>query len=123
MKRIILIIVLILVAFGAWYAYREYNRTNIDLADARPDAALTATALIAAFESDSASANKQYLGKILEVTGAVKSIERDGNAATVIMGQIGSMSSVRCSMDTTHLQQIASIKEGQQVSIKGNCTR
>ena len=122
MKRTIFIVIILAIAFGGWYAYKEYNRTNVDLADVKPEASLSAADLIRSFESDSASANKKYLGKILAVSGQVKSIERDGNSATVILGDKGSMSSVRCSMDTTHIQEIASLKEGQGITIKGNCT-
>ena len=78
--------------------------------------------MIAAFEKDSATANKQYLGKILAVTGNVKSVEKDDRSATVILGTEGSLASVRCSMDSAFVQQAAAINNGTSVTIKGHCT-
>ncbi|MFN2440045.1 MAG: hypothetical protein ABR503_12655 [Chitinophagaceae bacterium] len=121
MKRVILIVVIIVLAGGGWYAYKEYNRKNKNLAEVVADITITAQALIQAFEKNPDSANKQYLGKILGVNGTIKSIEKEDNA-TVILGEAGNMSSVRCSMDTTQLTKIASYKEGQPIKITGACT-
>ena len=120
MKRTILIVILLIVIAGAWYGFKEYNRKNKDLAEAKAQVTTDASALLAAFEKDSASANRQYLGKIVAVHGKIKSIERE-DGATVVLGETGSMSSVRCSMDTTHLTEVALIKEGQTINIKGVC--
>ena len=122
MKKTIIIIVLIVVAFIAWYGYREYNRTNVDLAKEKADVTITASELLQLFEKDSAAANKNYLEKIVAVFGNVKEIEKDNNSATIILGEEGSMSSVRCSMDTTYLHELASISKGKNITIKGNCT-
>jgi len=122
MKRsTIIFIVLILAAVGLWYGIKEFNRKNADLANVTAKVTIDAPSLTAAFEKDSSAANKTYLGKIIAVTGTVKSIEK-GDGATIVLGNAGSMSSVRCSMDTTHLAEVASVKEGQAVKIKGSCT-
>lgn len=122
MKRTILLIALALIIVLGFYGYREYFRENKDLQEVAPEASLSAPALIKAFETDSAGANKSYLGKIIAVSGRVKSVEKDEGAATVILGEPGTMSSVRCSMDTAHLAEVATVKEGQSVTVKGACT-
>lgn len=122
MKRIILIAVLLIVAVAAWYGYKEYTRTNKDLTDAAPHFSLSATALIAAFEKDTASANRQYVDKIISVSGNVKSIDANGNPVVIALGDAGQMSSVQCSMDSTHADGYKGIKEGDQLAIKGMCT-
>lgn len=122
MKRTILLIILALVIVLGFYGYREYFRKNKDLQKVAPEVTITAPELIRAFEADSATANKSYLGKVVAVSGTVKSMERDEGSATIILGEPGTMSSVRCSMDTAHLAEAAGVKEGGAVTVKGVCT-
>ena len=77
--------------------------------------------MIAAFERDSASANRQYLGKILEVTGNIKSVEK--NEGNIVLGDSeGNNSSVRCSMDSSFVKDISALNVGGTTVIKGHCT-
>ncbi len=122
MKRIIILIVLVLIVCVAWYLYREYNRKNQNLAQVEADTKISAAALIRAFEQDSGLANKQYLGKILAMDGTIKNIEKEDADATVILGDAGNMSSVRCSMDTTYVSKLATYKAGASITITGACT-
>ena len=120
MKRIILILVLIVLIAGGWYGYKLYTGKVPSLTEVKTDASVSATDLIAAFEKDSASANKQYLGKILEVQGMVKSV--DTTAATLAIGDTASTSSVRCSMDSAFVKTISGLNQGSSITIKGACT-
>lgn len=120
MKRILLILVLIVVLAAAWYVYKIYTGKVPSLTEVKTDASVSAVDLIAAFEKDSASANKQYLGKILEVNGNIKSV--DTSSATVVLGSDGSPSSVRCSMDSAFVKTIVSLNPGKSIIIKGACT-
>ena len=76
--------------------------------------------MISAFEKDSAAANKRFLGKVLEVNGTVKSIDKEN--ATIAIGDTSSTSSVRCSMDSAFVKSIESLNQGSKVTIKGACT-
>ena len=120
MKRTILLVILVIVLVLGFYGYREYFRTNKNLAEVAPEITVSATELIKAFEKDSAAANKQYSGKIVAVQGVVKSVEQEPTAATIILGEAGTMSSVRCSMDTANVAKAAAVKEGQALTIKGS---
>ena len=122
MKRIILLIVLIAVAGAGWYAYTEYNRKNPDFTNRKPDVTIDAVKLIAAFEKDTASANKEYVDKLISVTGYVKKIDADGNPVVIFLGDSAEMSSVICSMDSTHADKYKDVKTGSQVTLKGQCT-
>lgn len=122
MKRIILVLILIIILAGGWYAYRAYTGKVKSLSEVKTEVTITANELLAAFEKDSAAANKLYLGKVIEVTGNVKSVEKEEGAATVSLGESGAMSSVRCSMDTAFIQQAASMQEGSVITVKGACT-
>ncbi|HET9824862.1 MAG TPA: hypothetical protein VFP87_05980 [Chitinophagaceae bacterium] len=107
---------------GSLYGYKQYNRTNKDLARAKPDVQITSTDLIRSFEADEKSANQRFLDKILAVTGKVKDIMKDEKGYfTLVLGEGNAMSGVRCSMDTTYTRDIASIKTGNEIIIKGAC--
>jgi len=74
MKRIILLVVLIIVAVGGWYAWTKYDERTPDIVDKKPDVTVDAKSLIAAFDGDTASASKKYIDKIVEVTGNEKKL-------------------------------------------------
>lgn len=120
MKRLILLLMVIVLIAAGWYGYKLYTDKVPSLTDVRADASTSAVELIRAFEKDSAAANKQYLGKILEVQGMVKSI--DTASATLALGDTSSSSSVRCSMDSAFVKTISPLNQGSSITIKGACT-
>ena len=119
MKRGTLLIILLITGIAVWYAYHEYNRTNTSLDDAEAVATVTASALLTAFEKDSASAVKQYGDKIVAVTGRVKKIAAEGNPVVLFLGDEGQLSSVQCSMDSSKATQYQSLKTGMTTTLKG----
>lgn len=122
MKRIIILAVFVIIAVVGLYAYSEYNRKNVDLANKKADITTNTSSLIASFEKDTASANKEYVDKIIEVSGIVKSIDTNGNPVVIALGETGQMSSVQCSMDSIHAADYSAIKERAVIIIKGKCT-
>lgn len=122
-KQIFFSIILVAVFAGAWYGYGEYSRKVINLSDVKAQFHLEAAELLHAFEKDEAGANTLYLDKIIAVKGQVRSVEKDdkGNY-TLVMGDGSSMSSVRCSMDSVHVKDVESVKEGNELTVKGACT-
>ncbi|MDB5196789.1 MAG: hypothetical protein JWP88_1160 [Flaviaesturariibacter sp.] len=122
MKRTLLLILLLLAVAGGWYGYREWNRKNKDLTDVQATAQTTAASLIKAFESDSAAATKQYVDRVIAVQGKVKQVDAEGNPVVIFLGEEGSMSSVKCSMDSVHADQYEALAKGSPVTIKGTCS-
>jgi hypothetical protein len=121
--KIILAIVLVVLIAGGLYAYTEFNRKVKDLKHVKAGFTLDAANLITAFENDEASGNTKFLDKIIAVKGKVKTIEKNDNGYyTVILGDEKMMSSVRCSMDSLHQQDVASIPAGSIITMKGACT-
>ena len=118
-KSIIFLVVVLVLLGAAWYAYKEYNRENADVAKIDPSITIDAASLIKAFEQNSDNAMKTYIDKTLEVNGTVNSVDTSG---VISLGPTGEMSSVQCSMDKRHVIDFASVKEGAAVTIKGKCT-
>src|SRR5690349_2960801 len=122
MKRyIVFLLVIALLAFIGWKGCQYFYKAPQSLSKQEATATLSATELIKAFESDSSKANQAYLGKVIAVEGTIKSIEQE-EGVTIILGEEGSMSSVRCSMDTTQKKDWKEVSKGKKVLIKGNCT-
>src|SRR5688572_27811002 len=104
-KRILLAVILIIVA-AAFYVYREYNRTNANIAKVKSDFTISAPELIKAFADSSPAASSKYVGKIISVAGLVKNIDKDERGYyTISLGDTSSMSSVRCSIDSMYTAQ------------------
>src|SRR5688572_29082475 len=121
MKKTVWILAgVILLAMG-WYIYKEYNRSNKDLKTLSPEFTMESGEFIAAFEKDSASANRKYINKVVLVNGIVKTIDTNGNPVVIALGNPGEMSSVLCSMDSTYAAEYQNIREGEKISLKGMC--
>jgi uncharacterized protein (DUF1330 family) len=122
MKKIVIITLAVVLVAGGLYAYNEYSRKNKAVESVKAELTIEASALLNDFENNIESANSKYLGKIIAVTGTIKAIETEANPATIILGDDQSMSSVRCSIDTTYINKVRSLNKGETVTVKGNCT-
>jgi uncharacterized protein (UPF0333 family) len=119
MKRIILIIVLLIIAVGVWYAIKMYREQTPDIVNKNPDVVINATDLLNAFNKDTAAARKQYVDKIIEVTGNVKRIDTTGS---VVLGDEGSASEVTVGLDRRHLKDYQKLKTGSVAVVQGVCS-
>src|SRR5215211_1369879 len=99
-RKIIFIIVALVLIVGLIGAYFYFKQTP-DVVQDKPHAVVQAKDLIAAFEQDTAAARKQYVDKIIEVTGPVKRID---TAGAVVMGEEGSPSEVVIGLDRRHMK-------------------
>ncbi|HEX7903779.1 MAG TPA: hypothetical protein VF487_07865 [Chitinophagaceae bacterium] len=122
-KKSIGIIVLIIAVAVAWYGYKEYTRTPKDLFHAKADFVLSSAQLLHEYETNDSSANNRYNGKIIEVTGNIKKVEKDEqNFYTIVLGDSLSLNTIRCSMDTAHQQDAAVLVQGSSATMRGACT-
>ena len=121
--KYILFGIALFVGLGVWQGLKEYNRTNIDLNNVKADIKISAVDLIHEYEANDSSSNQKYLGKIVEVDGNIKKIETDDKGFyTVVLGDTSSLSSVRCSMDSTHQKDAAKLVVGSSGTVRGSCT-
>lgn len=118
-----LLVALAIGTVAALYAYKEFNRKNKSLHDVTAVADLQPAALIAQFSADEKKANAAYLGKAVQVTGTIKTIDKDDRGFyTIALGDNSSMSSVRCSVDSVESSKAAALLTNATVKIKGICT-
>ena len=119
MKRTIILAVVVVIGVAAFYLYQLTQEKTPDVVNQRPDVVITASELIAAFDRDSASARKNYIDKIVEVTGNVKRIDTTGS---VVLGEDGSASEVTIGLDRRHLKDHEKLKVGSVAVLQGVCT-
>lgn len=85
---------------------------------------VSATDLLAAYEENTVAADNQYKGQLLKVTGTVGSIGKDildDAYVTLTNDDEYSLISVQCYFAKDNLDGIATLKEGDTVSIIGKC--
>ena len=105
------------------YAWKEYHRANPDVSNLKTDYETTAQQLLGEFQQDESSADKKYLGKIILVRGELKLVEKDADGFyTVVIGESGDPSSIRCAMDSIHNSDAASLRVNSSIKMKGIVT-
>lgn len=119
----VLLLLLVIIAAGAFYGYKEFNRKQKDTADLKPDFSIPATGLIKEFEVNEKIVTPKYIGKVINVEGNVKDVIKDDKGFyTIVLGDTASMSAVRCSIDSIHAGDAAGINKGMFVAVKGICS-
>ena len=119
-KIILLATALIVIAAGAYF---YVNRKTQSLTESRADYIISAIKFLEEYRSAQLLSDKKYLSKIIQVDGNLKEIERDDKGfLTFVLGDLTSMSSVRCSIDTTVVIDESAYPVGTAVSLKGECT-
>lgn len=117
MKKVALVL-LVIVLLGGAVAYYLFNKKPAQVEDIKSEA-ITASALVKAFEANEAEANKTYLNKVLDVSGVVQELSQnqDGQMVLVLASDDNPLSGVQCTMR----EAIAQVKVGDQLTIKGFC--
>ena len=110
--------VLIAIALGALYGYKEYTRTNKKLNNVKPDFEITADALIKEFERADSAAYEKYDDKVIEITGLLKDFSSEN--FTILLGDSSKLSVVKCELDTSFRNDATIPPVGTTVNIKGH---
>jgi hypothetical protein len=119
--KIALFIVFFLALITILTALYKFNMKHSDLAKAKPDFIITATALQKAFEDDDKKASATYINKILEVTGTIVSITPANGTNTNISLKTGNdISSVICTF--TAIMDPLKLKTGEEIALRGECS-
>jgi hypothetical protein len=122
-KRNILIAIAFIAICAGILGFIEYNRTAKDLLYVRAKFTVTADTIVESFAKDELKANEQYLGQVVAVTGNIRAIEaNDKNNSILVLGDKTSLSSVRCSLDSMHVNALQGLHTGEDITVKGIVT-
>ncbi len=113
----IIILVLLLAVLGICRIYKPHQNVSGEDAAAR----LTAVELFHEFQSDENTANKKWVGKVIEVSGTVSSVNESSGYVSISLKTTGD-GGVNCSVLKNDLDPGDKFKTGDSVTIKGKCT-
>ncbi len=120
--KIVIVIGLVAAAIGGFVAYKMWNKPHADASEME-GIKVSAIDLYKAFETNEQQANTTYVGKVLEISGAVAEIENTDSIARVIFSvPDATFGSVRVSMDKRHLDDVKSLVPAQNIVVKGFCS-
>ena len=117
---IFLIGVMVILVSGAITVYMLWNKEHADATEEK-GIAISAAALYKAFKSDSAIANKTYLGKVIEVSGTVSEVIDDEVPRYVLRVPDEMLEGVIVSQDARYHNSFKGLKVGDSAQFKGFC--
>lgn len=108
---------------GVSYGLYMYNK-KVVVEDVKPSFTIDAAVLYAEFSADEAAATKKYVGKtgdniIVEVTGTIGAISNENGIQYILVGE--EMNGVYCQIDDSQKNDVALLKVGNPITIKGQC--
>ncbi len=121
MKKILIVTVILILGAGI-FGYMQWNKPHQDIAGAKSDVTISATDLLAAFQSNEAEANTKYNDKIVEVTGSVRAANQTDGKTSVSLETGDAMSGVICELDDLSTPKRTTFNPGEQVTFKCTCT-
>lgn len=117
MKKIIIVVVMLILAVAA-YGYFLYHQKTPDVVNKKPDMSISTTALLEAFNKDTAAARKNFIDKIVEVTGKIKRVD----SGALVLGEEGSISEVTVGFDRRHVKDCEGLIPGDVAIVQGVCS-
>ena len=120
--RILLIALGLGILAGGFVAYKMWNKPHRDVADAKADVKLEATDLFNQFSTDEATANGQYLDKIVQVCGTVAQVSTENEVVTIQLEAGDLLGGVLCELDNLSEHPRTDFQAGETVCFKGICT-
>ena len=118
--KILLTIIIIGVVIGIISILWVFRKSPDSVGSKKPDIIMEAQALSKAFENNENEANKQYLNKVIQVTGTIESIKENGPEIAISLKENGEMTGVICNF-TKGTVDITKHKAGDKISVKGIC--
>lgn len=110
------------IAFGSMDDNKKTESEVKEQITQTPALEVSANQLYADYEANGVSADQQYKGKILKVTGTVNTIDKD------IMDQIyvtlkgdGVIGDVQCFFSDDYVNEAAQLQKGQKITVVGKC--
>ena len=120
-KKLLIALFILLLAGGAaiWWIFTEKFE---DTSEVKPHYTVNAPEFIREFQTGLNIANKKYAEKIIVVNGTVTEVKNADTTANIIMADSSSGAYLIFAFQQQHLAEAKSIKEGDQVAIKGSCS-
>jgi hypothetical protein len=121
----VLIGVLVILLAGAGVGLMMYFKPHKDFGASKSDIVVTVAEILAAFEKNEEAANARFVADDLtiEVKGNIQDISTgEKGAASIILTGSTPDGTVSCTLTPEESKMVSSLKKGDAVAIKGQCT-
>jgi hypothetical protein len=115
----------VVILAGAGVGLMMYFKPHKDFGASKPDLTVTAVEILAAFDKDEAAATARFVAddKTVLVSGTIADIaDGEKGAKQVILAGGAPDATVSCTLTPEESQSALSLKKGQSIGIKGQCT-
>ena len=97
-----------------------FLQTEPDLLDRLPDLSVHANNIYRDFCEDEAYARQTYLDKVIEVSGLLRSVEKNTDGTlSLILGFESRSGQLRCELDQGDYPNLDKLKIGEAITLKG----
>ncbi|MFM7079969.1 MAG: OB-fold protein [Bacteroidota bacterium] len=120
-KRVFAVIFIVAIAIGAYFTYKWVNKPVVDMSMAECKIRFSAVELFDVYSSRESYADSCFSGQIIEVFGKVRSLSINGPNKSLVLETNDMIFGIDCGIDSTHHQKLNQIKEGNDISIRGEC--
>ncbi|HEY4209636.1 MAG TPA: hypothetical protein VGM31_22575 [Puia sp.] len=116
-------IVLFLLVIGGGWGYYLYQKPHESAAGETASATIEADSLYAQYSGNEKVSDGKYLGKVLQVTGKLGQVQRNGASEIWIIATNGAGGGgINCQLFTGEKIPEPRPRPGDKVTIKGRCT-
>ncbi|MDP4148554.1 MAG: hypothetical protein Q8927_04775 [Bacteroidota bacterium] len=117
---------LLLLLVGLGWGFYLYNKPHQSAGQETASFTLDADSLFAEYQKDEQTADKRYLGKVVQVRGRLAEIQRSGASEVWILsvkpGNAPAGGGVNCQLFAPTGNSSPRPKAGDEVTVKGRCT-
>jgi hypothetical protein len=123
MRKAIYISLLVVILIIGGAVYYVFNKPHRNVLNEEPSFSLSSDQLLSEYDKDTASANKKYLDKVIQLKGQVSDMVTDQQGGVVIVLNDGkSMFGITCSISDNSKEAGKKYQKGQEITLKGICT-
>jgi hypothetical protein len=120
-KYIALAVVTTVILSGIAWAYYLFQKPHGDVGGVSPAFRVKAADLYSAFKTNESTANMNYNGKVIEVTGTVTAVEATDSTASLLFETGDPAGSVVCGFLFTRKHKPTLPGKATTISVKGRC--
>jgi hypothetical protein len=120
MKKIILLLAILAIG-AASFGFYYYNKPRTGVSGLQADQVTEAKMLFEEYSLDENAANAKFLGKVVEVSGNVKSTSTDDRGTLNVVIDAGNeLGAVNCQFEKQ--ENLPGLDAGSHVTVKGLCS-
>jgi hypothetical protein len=123
-KKIVVLSVsgLLFLSFMSWGWYTHENNRFYNHWVKKPETSLSVSAadLYNRFQKDRCRADKDYVDKVIEVTGTISDVQNNGSVV-VLLSTSQPIGMVNCKLCLPDKEDFLRSRKGQPVTLKGKC--